>query len=304
MLQFGAVEKVLLPVMLAIIMFGMGMGLTTRDFRRISETPFQVLLGSFGHFVIMPIAACCVVVLLRLPFELALGVMLVGSCPSGATSNLINYLAKGDVALAVTITTLSTLICPLFTPLILSLFSYIMDVPGNEISISFIEMIKLVLVIIVIPISVGMTVRRFYYKFSLAIERPYKIFSLLFLVFVIVFVMHKNRNELWNMLALVGTAVVLHNILGFALGYFVPRILRVPEIQSRTIAIEMAIQNTTLGMTIAVQFFPPAVALPSAVFSIWMYMTGLAMAYIWARRQPSLPLLQKDAAALSVAAGK
>ncbi len=287
MLQFGAVEKVLLPVMLAIIMLGMGLGLTFKDFRRILETPFQVMLGSFGHFVIMPLAACCVVFLLKLPFELALGVMLVGSCPSGATSNLINYLAKGDVALAITITTLSTLICPLFTPLILSLFSALMNVPGNEISISFVEMLKMVLVIIAVPISLGMTLRHFFYKFSQAIEKPYKIFSILFLVFVIVFVLHKNRSEIWSMIGLVGIAVVLHNILGFALGYIIPKFLRIPEIQSRTIAIEMAIQNTTLGMTIAVQFFPPSVALPSAVFSIWMYITGLFMAYVWSRLRPA-----------------
>lgn len=296
MLQFGAVEKVLLPIMLAAIMLGMGLGLTTKDFRRILETPFQVILGSFGHFVIMPIAAFCVVLLLNLPYELALGVMLVGSCPSGATSNLVNYLAKGDVALAVTITTLSTLICPIFTPVILSLFTLVMNEPGNEISISFIEMIKLVVVIIAIPISLGMTIRRFSEKFSKAIEKPYKIFSILFLVFVICFVVYKNRADMLNTMTLVGAAVILHNILALVLGYFIPKALRIPEIQSRTIAIEMAIQNTTLGMTIAVTFFSqmPAVALPSAVFSLWMYMTGLTMAYIWSRRLPASSLLNNN----------
>jgi BASS family bile acid:Na+ symporter len=161
-----------------------------------------------------------------------------------------------------------------------------MNVPGSEVSISFFEMLKMVIVIIAIPIGLGMTLRHFYYKFSQAIEKPYKIFSLLFLVFVIIFVLHKNRNDLWSMLALAGAAVVFHNVLGFALGYIIPKILRVPERQSRTIAIEMAIQNTTLGMTIAVQFFSPVVALPSAVFSLWMYITGISMAYVWSRLFP------------------
>jgi len=283
MLQFGPVEKILLPVLLAIVMLGMGLGLTPRDFRRILETPFQVILGSLGHFVIMPVAAYLVVILLKLPYELALGVMLVGSCPSGTTSNLVNYLAKGDVALAIIITTLSTLLCPIFTPLIISLFSSIMNVEGTTISVSFVDMLKTVIVIIAIPIGLGMTIRHFFYKLSEKIEKPYKIFSILFLLFVITFVLYKNRDEFWTMVGLVGAAVVLHNAFGFILGYFIPKALRVPEIQSRTIAIEVAIQNTTLGMTLAVQFFPPKVALPAAIFSLWMYITGMVMAFVWSR---------------------
>ncbi|MFB5652233.1 bile acid:sodium symporter family protein [Leptospira wolffii] len=286
-MQFGVVEKTLLPALLAIIMLGMGFGLAPADFRRILTTPLQTLVGTIGHFVIMPLAAYAVVLILGLEYELALGVILVGSCPSGTTSNLINYLAKGDVALAVVITSLSTLLCPLLTPVIVTFFGSLLDSSGGKVmDISFIEMLKLVVVIIVIPIGIGMWVKHKFPKFAKEIELPYKIFSIAFLVGVIIIVTYRNKDEFWNMVALVGLAVVLHNAFGFLAGYFVPKMLRIGERQSRTISIEVAIQNTTLGMTLAVQFFGPKVALPSAVFSIWMYITGAAMALLWSKVFP------------------
>ncbi|EPG73638.1 sodium Bile acid symporter family protein [Leptospira fainei serovar Hurstbridge str. BUT 6] len=286
-MQLGVVERALLPSLLAIVMLGMGFGLGLSDFRRILTTPLQTLVGTIGHFVIMPLAAYAVVLILGLEYELALGVILVGSCPSGTTSNLINYLAKGDVALAVVITSVSTLLCPLLTPFIVSFFGSFLDAPsGKVLEISFIEMLKTVIIIIVIPITIGMSVNYRFPKIARAIERPYKIFSILFLLFVVGFVVFKNRSEFWNMISLVGAAVVLHNAFGFAAGYFLPKFLRIGERQCRTISIEVAIQNTTLGMTLAVQFFGPKVALPSAVFSIWMYLTGITIALVWSRLFP------------------
>ncbi|TGK02708.1 bile acid:sodium symporter family protein [Leptospira langatensis] len=286
-MQFGVVEKALLPTLLAIVMLGMGFGLAISDFRRIFTTPLQTLVGTLGHFVIMPLAAYVVVLLLGLEYELALGVILVGSCPSGTTSNLINYLAKGDVALAVVITSLSTLLCPILTPIIVTFFGSLLDSSGGKVmEISFLEMLKTVIVIIVVPITIGMSVKHRFPNFAKQIEKPYKIFSILFLVFVVVFVTYKNREEFWNMVALVGFAVILHNTFGFVVGYLVPKLLRLGERQSRTISIEVAIQNTTLGMTLAIQFFGPKVALPSAIFSIWMYITGLIMALVWSRVLP------------------
>ncbi len=288
-MQFGAVEKALLPALLAIVMLGMGFGLAIGDFRRIFTTPLQTLVGTFGHFVIMPIAAYAVVLLLGLEYELALGVILVGCCPSGTTSNLVNYLAKGDVALAVVITSLSTLLCPLLTPLLVTFFGSLLDSSGAQpMNISYIEMIKTVFVIIVIPITIGMYVKHKYPNITRKIELPYKIFSIVFLVFVILVVTYRNRDKFWDMVLLVGLAVILHNAIGFLAGYFLPKLLRIGERQSRTISIEVAIQNTTLGMTLADQFFSamPKVAFPSAVFSIWMYVMGLTIALVWSRVFP------------------
>ncbi|PKA15773.1 bile acid:sodium symporter family protein [Leptospira haakeii] len=281
-MQLGAVEKGLLPALLAIVMLGMGFGLAIGDFKRIFTTPLQTLVGTLGHFVIMPLAAYAVVLILGLEYELALGVILVGSCPSGTTSNLINYLAKGDVALAVVITALSTLLCPLLTPIIVTFFGSLLDPTGASVmQISFVEMLKTVVVIIVLPISIGMAVKHKFPNFAQKIETPYKIFSILFLVFVVAFVTYKNRDNFIEMVLLVGLAVILHNSFGFIAGYFFPKLLGIAEKQARTISIEVAIQNTTLGMTLAIQFFGPKVALPSAIFSIWMYIAGIAMALFW-----------------------
>ncbi len=283
-MQMDATSKALLAVMLAVVMFGMGLGLTTRDFRRVVQTPWQVLIGSVGHFVLMPIAAVAVVLLLKLPPELALGVVIVAACPSGATSNLINYFAKADVALAVVITALSTLLCPIFTPLIVEYLGGYVTGGNYAISVSFLEMVKFVAAIIVVPVALGMLLRHYAMKAANAIEKPFKIFGILFLLAMIGLVLYQNRAQFFDVVATVGLAVVLHNLLAFLLGYGVPRVLRVPEAQSRTIAIEVAVQNTTLGMTIAFTYFNGTVAMPAAIFSLWMYITGLTMAFIWSKR--------------------
>lgn len=287
-MEFGAVEKALLPILLAVVMLGMGLGLKLSDFRRIAQTPGQVLVGSFGHFVMMPLAALIVVMTLGLGYELALGIIIISACPSGATSNLLNYLAKADVALAVIITSLSTLLCPLLTPAVVSLLGSTLDVPPGQaqLTISFLAMLKMVAVIIGIPVAIGMAVRSRWPTFALRIEKPYKIFSVLFLLFVVIFIVYRNGASMLEVLPQIALAVVLLNGIAFALGYFVPRALGIGIIASRTISIEVAIQNTTLGMALAVQFFSPLVALPAAIFSVWMYITGLGMAMYWARRPP------------------
>ena len=279
------VALTLLKIMLAVVMFGMGIGLTARDFRRVVQTPGQVLIGTLGHFILMPIAALIVVKVLNLPWQLALGVIIVGSCPSGTTSNLLNYFAKADVALAIIITSLSTLLCPIFTPLIVTYLGGFIDVPaGKEISVPMLQMVQLVVGIIAVPVGLGMLLRKFAANIAAAIEKPFKIFGMLFLLSMIAYVIYENRVSFWGMVATVGAAVVLHNTIALLLGYFVPKALRVPEAQSRTIAIEVAVQNTTIGMTLALAFFDGTVAMPAAIFSLWMYVTGITIALIWARR--------------------
>jgi bile acid:Na+ symporter, BASS family len=285
-MQFGLFEKTLLPLLLAIVMFGMGLGLATSDFRRILQTPLQALLGSVGHFILMPLAALLVIKLTGLTGTLALGVMIVGCCPSGPTSNLINYLAKADVALAVVVTTLSTLLCPVMMPLVLSFMGNTLGLAGAGagVNVSYVDMLKIVFVIIAIPISLGMLVRNKFPNFANAVERPYKIFSILFLFFVIVIVLTKNSENFFRILPVVGPAMILHNTIGLLLGFYSGKLFGFGTKQCRTLSIEVAIQNTTLGMTIAIQFFEPDTALPAAIFSLWMYVSGLALAAWWAKR--------------------
>lgn len=281
-MEFG-LAKILLPALLAIVMFGMGMGLVVTDFKRILQTPLQALVGSFGHFILMPIAAFFVIKLTGLTGTLALGVLIVGSCPSGPTSNLINYLAKADVALAVIVTTLSTLLCPIMMPFVLKFMSEQLGLTGAVVNVSYGEMLVLVFAIIGIPIALGMLVRSKFPQFADSIERPYKIFSIIFLIGVIVIVLAKNKENFFRILPLVGPAMVLHNTIGLLLGYYSARLLGFGKKQCRTLSIEVAIQNTTLGMTLAIQFFEPDTALPAAIFSLWMYVSGLSLASWWAK---------------------
>jgi BASS family bile acid:Na+ symporter len=285
-MQFGVLEKVLLPLLLAIVMFGMGMGLQVSDFRRVLQTPLQALVGSIGHFILMPIAALIVVKLTGLTGGLALGVIIVGCCPSGPTSNLINYLAKADVALAVVITTLSTLLCPIMMPLLVSFMGNNLGLSESMVAVPVKDMLLLVLVIIAIPISLGMFVRNKAPKFAQTVERPYKIFSVLFLLFVIVIVLGKNWDSFLTSLPLVGPAMVLQNGIGLLLGFYSGKLFGFGTKQCRTLSIEVAIQNTTLGMTVAMTFFSPESALPGAIFSLWMYVTGLTLASYWAKNPP------------------
>ncbi|MCS6807230.1 MAG: bile acid:sodium symporter family protein [Bacteroidota bacterium] len=282
-MEFGALEKTLLPIMLAVVMFGMGMGLQLSDFRRVLQTPLQAIVGSVGHFIVMPLAAFIVIKLTGLAGGLALGVIIVGSSPSGPTSNLLNYLAKADVALAVIITTLSTLLCPIATPFVVQFMGNTLGLASSPITVSFIEMLKLVFVIIAIPISLGMIVRSKAPAFADSIERPYKIFSVLFLLGMIAFVLSKNWENFLKSLSSLGPAIVLHNGIGLFLGFYSGKIFGFGTKQCRTLAIEVGIQNTTLAMTIAVTFFTPETALPGAIFSLWMYVTGLAMATYWSK---------------------
>ncbi|MBE7411923.1 MAG: bile acid:sodium symporter family protein [Leptospiraceae bacterium] len=285
-MQLTDVGKLLLPVMLFLVMFGMGLGLQVRDFKRVLVTPWQVAIGSFGHFVIMPIAAIVVIKLLKIEDpKIAIGIILVGASPSGATSNLVNALAKTDVALAIVITALSTLLCPFLTPLAVKVFGGFLGYE-KEIVIPFLDMLKFVIVIIALPVLTGMFLRWKFPKLANKMEKPFKIFGLLVLIFIIVYVIYQNRLNFLNIVATVGVAVVLHNTFGLMFGYFASRGLRVPKKQSRTISIEMGIQNTTLSLTLAVNFFDEIVAMPPALFSLWMYIAGIALAFYWAKFRP------------------
>ncbi len=284
-MQFGTMEKTLLPLMLAVVMFGMGMGLHLSDFRRVLQTPLQAVVGSIGHFILMPLAAFIVIKITGLTGCLALGVIIVGSSPSGPTSNLLNYLAKADVALAVVITTLSTLLCPIATPFVVEFMGNTLGLASTPVVVPFVEMLKLVFVIIAIPITLGMLVRSKAPKIADSIERPYKIFSVLFLLGMIVLVLSKNWDNFINNLPTLGPAIILHNGIGLVLGFYSGKIFGFGTKQCRTLSIEVAIQNTTLAMTIAMTFFAPETALPGAIFSLWMYVTGLALATYWAKRQ-------------------
>jgi BASS family bile acid:Na+ symporter len=289
-MEFG-IAKIILPIVLATVMLGMGLELSLRDFNRVWKNPLVAGIGTFGHYIIMPGIAFLVVKLFDLPYEIAIGVILVGCCPSGTTSNIINYVAKGDIALAITVTSISTLLCPILTPIVVTFLGGLIATDAQQsFTIPFLDMLKIVLVMIAIPVAIGMIVKHYFPKAAHKAEKIFKIIGIIALVGTIVYVVFLNRATFFGMVRITGMAVIVHNTLGFLSGYFLPRLLGISEKQSRTIAIEMAIQNTTIGMTLAVEFFTPTVALPSAVFSLWMYVSGIAMGLYWSKRPPEEPV--------------
>lgn len=284
----GAVAGFLLPgpavsvlpyvnTLLAIIMFGMGLTLTVPDFALVARRPLPVLIGVVAQYVIMPLVGLGVSVLLQLPPELAAGVILVGCAPGGTASNVITYLSKADTALSVTMTSISTLLAPLLTPLLtLLLAGQYMPVDGAAMALSIVK-------IVLAPVLLGLLVRLL---LSRLVDRLLPVLpwiSVAAIAVVVFAVVGNSAGLIASAGLLVLVAVILHNGLGYLLGYGVARACKQPVRSARTVSIEVGMQNSGLAAGLAAQYFSPAAALPGAVFSIWHNLSGALLAAIYRR---------------------
>ena len=272
--------KTLLPqvnLFLGIIMFGMGLTLTLPDFALVAKRPLPVLLGVVAQYAIMPLLGLAVALLLRLPPELAAGVILVGSAPGGTSSNVISYLARADTALSVAMTSVSTLLAPLLTPLLtLWLAGQYMAVDGAAMATSIVT-------IVLLPVLGGLVVRLLLHRLVDRLLPALPWVSVVFIALVVAAVVGNSAATVLSAGALVLAAVVLHNGLGYALGYGVARALRVPVRSARTVSIEVGMQNSGLAAGLAAQYISPAAALPGAVFSLWHNLSGAVIALLFRR---------------------
>ena len=272
--------KTLLPqvnLFLGIIMFGMGLTLTLPDFTLVAKRPLPVLLGVVAQYAIMPLLGLAVALLLRLPPELAAGVILVGSAPGGTSSNVISYLARADTALSVAMTSVSTLLAPLLTPLLtLWLAGQYMVVDGAAMAASIVT-------IVLLPVLGGLVVRLLLHRLVDRLLPALPWVSVVFIALVVAAVVGNSAATVLSAGALVLAAVVLHNGLGYALGYGVARALRVPVRSARTVSIEVGMQNSGLAAGLAAQYISPAAALPGAVFSLWHNLSGAVLALLFRR---------------------
>ena len=272
--------KTLLPqvnLFLGIIMFGMGLTLTLPDFALVAKRPLPVLLGVVAQYAIMPLLGLAVALLLRLPPELAAGVILVGSAPGGTSSNVISYLARADTALSVAMTSVSTLLAPLLTPLLtLWLAGQYMVVDGAAMAASIVT-------IVLLPVLGGLVVRLLLHRLVDRLLPALPWVSVVFIALVVAAVVGNSAATVLSAGALVLAAVVLHNGLGYALGYGVARALRVPVRSARTVSIEVGMHNSGLAAGLAAQYISPAAALPGAVFSLWHNLSGAVLALLFRR---------------------
>lgn len=264
--------------LLMVIMFCMGLTLTMPDFALVFKNPLPVLGGITAQFIIMPSMGWLVATMLQLEPALAAGPILVGCAPGGTASNVVSYLARGNVALSVAMTSVSTLLAPLLTPaLALWLAGQYMPVDAGSMAISVVQ-------IVLIPVVLGIFLRMLFNRFVDKISGALPWLSVLAITFVVTVIVAGSAQTIVTAGLLVLVAVVLHNALGLALGYAIGILLRVPEDSRRTIAIEVGMQNSGLAGGLAKQYFSPEAALPGAVFSVWHNLSGALIAAYWRRK--------------------
>jgi len=269
------------PALLGIVMFGMGATLTLEDFGRVARHPRQVAVGVAAQYGIMPLAAWAIALLLGLPPEIAVGLVLVGASPGGTASNVITLLARGDVALSVSFTAVSTVLAPVLTPaLVWLLAGRWLEVPAADLLISTLR-------IVLVPVILGITVRHLLPRAVLRIVPLLPAVSVAAIALIVGAVVGNSQAILLTSGAAVLVAVVLHNCAGLALGWTLGGLLRLGEPQRRTLSIEVGMQNSGLAVALAAAHLGPLAALPGALFTVWHNISGSLVASWMARREPT-----------------
>lgn len=272
----GKFDYTIVPL-LAIIMLGMGSTLSVRDFLPAVKRPKAVVIGMVLQFAVMPLGAFVIGKLLNLPDAMFIGLVMTGAVAGGTASNVITYLAGGDVALSITMTACSTVAGIVLTPLISTLYlQQTVEVPAWA-------MLKSILLVVALPVSLGLLINRFMQKKRQILEKVCPVVSAAGIVLVIGVIMSLNSNNLKNCGMMVFLAVILHNLFGMLAGYFIARKLKCDQRTAVTIAIEVGMQNSGLAAALSKQFFGIASALPGAVFSVWHNLSGSIFAAICKR---------------------
>jgi bile acid:Na+ symporter, BASS family len=277
-MQDSILTTLVLPIALAMIMLGLGLSLKSDDFFRIFKYPKAVTIGLIGQLVILPIIALAIVKVIPMPPAIAVGLIILALCPCGPSSNMITYLAGGDVALAVTLTVFSSMITVLTIPLFASMAVNSFLGTNAIVSLPIGATMGQIFVITVIPIALGMYIR---YKFPELARRLEKVINKLavgFLVLIIILLVAKEWSRLPSLIVQAGTGVMLLNILGMAAGFAISKMLNLNIAQQICIAIEVGIQNGTLAIAITAGILKDAeMAIPAAIYSLFMYLTGFAV---------------------------
>ncbi|MBT3043865.1 MAG: bile acid:sodium symporter family protein [Candidatus Thiodiazotropha sp. (ex Codakia orbicularis)] len=276
---FVDMKPAIVPL-LGVVMFGMGMTLTWKNFTDILKKPVVIGFGVFMQYLVMPFAAWLIAVVSGLPPYLMAGLVLVGACPGGTASNVVCFLARGDVALSITLTTASTLLAIIATPILTWLYV------GQKVPVPVASMLWSIFKIVLLPVTLGVLVNTLFGRKLGAFKHIFPLLSVLAIVVIIAIIVALNRSNLANMGMAIALAVVMHNLLGLLGGYWLPKILGWDERVCRTLAIEVGMQNSGLGVALAVKYFSVAAALPGALFSIWHNLTGSMLAGYWSRRNP------------------
>lgn len=266
--------------MLGIIMFGMGMTMTVDDFRGVLHNPKAVVIGVVAQFMLMPGLAYLLCQLFQLPPAIAIGVILVGCCPGGTASNVITYMAKGNTALSVACTSVSTILAPILTPAVFYLLA------SQWIEINAMSMLGSILQVVLFPIILGLIVRSVLKQKVETYIQVMPLISVLAIVAIVAAIIAGSKTQILESGLLILAVVALHNGLGYLLGFGASRLFKLPYADSKAIAIEVGMQNSGLGVALAAVHFAasPITAVPSAIFSLWHNISGPALATYWASK--------------------
>ena len=280
---FSWIETWSINPMLGVIMFGMGLTLSPQDFKIVLSRPKDILIGCLAQFTVMPLLAWALTWAFALPKELALGVILVGCCPGGTASNVITYLAKGDLALSVGMTATSTLLAPVLTPLLVWLLA------GTMVDVDTIGMLKSIVYVVIAPIVIGLLCQRYLPHITKRVTPYLPAFSSIVIALLVGIVVAHNADRLLLGGMIVVLVVMIHNLLGLSVGYLISRLLRLPHPKCVALSIEVGMQNSGLASSLAVLHFAayPLASIPGAVFSVWHNISGALAAKLFQRGRGS-----------------
>ena len=276
---FAWISPQAITPMLGVVMFGMGLTLKPTDFRPVLMHPRDILIGEMAQFIIMPLVAWMLCKALSLPPDLAIGVVLVGCCPGGTASNVICYLAQGDIALSVAMTGVSTLLAPVLTPAIVLLLA------GQTVQVDVAGMCLSIVQVVILPIVLGFAVNHYLERATRRVVPLLPMLSTLAIATIIGIIVAHNASRILSCSLIVAVAVVLHNMLGLGLGYSAGRLLGLPLPKRAAIAIEVGMQNSGLATSLAATHFAmyPMAAVPGAMFSVWHNFSGSIAAQVLRR---------------------
>jgi BASS family bile acid:Na+ symporter len=278
---FPTTFKLIAPyivILLGIIMFGMGLTLSFNDFQALFKRPLEVGIGVLAHFIIMPTLAVLLTRIIPMPPEVAAGVILVGCCPGGTSSNVMTYLAKGDVALSLACTSVTTLAAPIVTPFLVWMFA------SQYLPVDPVAMFLSIVQVILVPLALGLLFQRFLPRIVKAAIPVLPLVSVVGIVLIVSAVVGASSNAIAQSGLLIFAIVVLHNGLGYLFGYFAAKAFGLSLPKRKALAIEVGMQNSGLGAALANAYFSPIAAVPSAIFSVWHNISGALIANYFSRK--------------------
>lgn len=264
--------------MLGVIMLGMGITMSLDDFRLVLTRPKDVFYGVVFRYLIMPFVGFGVAKMLGLPPALAAGMVLLGACPSGTGSNVMTYIAKGDTALSITVSSVNTILAPVLTTYIFSMLA------GSMIPIDIKALLLDIVMIVLIPVGAGVALHMIAPSLVEKLTKVVPAVSVIFIIAIIASVVALNAAKMATMALILCVAVMIHNVAGLLLGYFAGKAVGMSEKKSRAITFEIGVENSGLAVALALAHLDPMAALPAAVMTVWEYLSGTMLAGYWGNK--------------------